>query len=276
MSNENGPGWSPDGKKISFHRRVSTSQLWVMSAAGENPVLLGNVDVGYGRKASWSPDGKEIAFITGAKGRITEVTGSSTGADIWKMPASGGTPVQVTRGGFAASIWNQVRWAPDGREIAFISSKGGNPNIWTVTAAGGTPQQVTLLSGRKVAMSFSPDSRRLAFALGTDGNWDIWTVPATGGTPQRLVDWPTTDVGPEWSPDGKRVAFFSDRTPTGEDGNSGHIWIAPLDGGEPTYLNARGLTLLVSGRQRTALYPRRRYLENSGQRRRTHARIGNT
>jgi|GEM_PF-3319424 Tol biopolymer transport system component len=148
------------------------------------PVKQYTFDEGIERDAAWSPDGKEIAFITGSKGIITEVTGSSTGADIWKMPASGGTPVQVTRGGFAAAIWTQVRWAPDGREIAFILSKGGNPNIWTVAATGGTPQQVTLLSGRKAAMSFSPDSRRLAFDLRTVDSWDIWTVPAAAANPR--------------------------------------------------------------------------------------------
>jgi len=36
-------------------------------------------------------------------------------------------------------------WSPDGRTVAFLSHRSGNPQIWTMPASGGFPTQVTAL-----------------------------------------------------------------------------------------------------------------------------------
>jgi Tol biopolymer transport system component len=55
--------------------------------------------------------------------------------DVWTIPASGGTPQQLT--------FQQARtpaWSPDGRTVAFSDPRG----LWTIPATGGTPSQLVV------------------------------------------------------------------------------------------------------------------------------------
>ncbi len=64
---------------------------------------------------AWSPDGREVAFFGG------------TPADIFVVPAEGGTPARLTSspadGAFA-------HWSPDGLRIAFLSQGPGRLEVW--------------------------------------------------------------------------------------------------------------------------------------------------
>jgi serine/threonine protein kinase/dipeptidyl aminopeptidase/acylaminoacyl peptidase len=117
-------------------------------------------------------------------------------------------------------------FSPDGKRIAFASSRSGDrTEIWLAAADGSGPAQLTHGPGSKQRSScWSPDGRRIAFdSLSADGRWDIWTVDAEGGAPVRL----TKGGGnvPSWSRDGRFVYFHAVR-----DG-SGQVWRVPASGG---------------------------------------------
>jgi Tol biopolymer transport system component len=59
------PSWSPDGKKIAFglSSQIVTSDIYVMSADGSNPILLTNHEVNNWNQV-WSSDSTKIAFIS--------------------------------------------------------------------------------------------------------------------------------------------------------------------------------------------------------------------
>ena len=61
-----------------------------------------------------SPDGKWISFVSDRDGWD----------HLYVAPASGGAPVQITKGQYEA--W-RPSWSPDGTRIAFDSNEGGNP-----------------------------------------------------------------------------------------------------------------------------------------------------
>ena len=119
-------------------------------------------------------------------------------------------------------------FSPDGRRIAFASTRSGDTReIWVVAADGSSPAQLTRGPGHdQNSPAWSPDGLRIAFdSLGKDGHSDIWTMDIAGGTPRRLTQEPGDESAPSFSRDGRWVYFHSER-----DG-AGQIWRVPAAGG---------------------------------------------
>jgi dipeptidyl aminopeptidase/acylaminoacyl peptidase len=83
-----------------------------------------------------SPDGKWIAFTIG----VPDLAKNSSNSDIWLMPITGGALKQLTA---SPKGDHSPRFSPDGRSIAFISSRNGVSNIFIISLSGGEAQQLT-------------------------------------------------------------------------------------------------------------------------------------
>lgn len=83
-----------------------------------------------------SPDGKWIAFTIS----VPDLEENNFNSDIWLMPVSGGKPLQLTR---SPKADHSPRWSPDGKQIAFISSRDGVANIYLIRVNGGEAKKVT-------------------------------------------------------------------------------------------------------------------------------------
>ena len=105
-----------------------------------------------------SPDGRLVAFVR----TTTDLTSGTRNADIWVVPADGsGPPRQLIAGGKSDDT---PRWAPDGRHIAFMSTRDGDPQIYLAESDGGHIRQVTKIQGGvQPPMVFSPDGTMVAF-----------------------------------------------------------------------------------------------------------------
>jgi dipeptidyl aminopeptidase/acylaminoacyl peptidase len=103
-----------------------------------------------------SPDGKWIAFVV----TVMDKEANRGNSDIWIVPAAGGEPRRLTAG--PAADMNP-RWAPDGKKIAFVSTRSGVPQVWTIDLAGGEAIQLTTLSAGASGVIWSPDGKYLAF-----------------------------------------------------------------------------------------------------------------
>lgn len=110
-------------------------------------------------------------------------------------------------------------WSPDGRYIAFVSSRDGNPEIYLVDRNGGYPRRLTDDPAGDWRPAWLPDSHRIVFTSGRSGNNDLYLLefPLTAtltltGTPAitSLVTGPADDRDPAVSSEG-RVFFLSDR-----------------------------------------------------------------
>ena len=93
--------------------------------------------------------------------------------------------------------------SPDGRFVAFASSRGGISRIWLKQMEGGGEQRLT--EGPDFSPRFAPDGNSLGFLREAGaGTSDLYRTALVGGQPRRLL----TDVADfDWSPDGRAVAF---------------------------------------------------------------------
>ncbi len=103
-----------------------------------------------------SPDGERIAYTVTTYDK-QENKGNS---DIWIVSIDGGEPAQLTNSPKGDSY---PRWSPDGRQIAFVSSRTGAPQGWRIPAYGGEAKQITTISTGASGPEWSPDGASLLF-----------------------------------------------------------------------------------------------------------------
>jgi DNA-binding winged helix-turn-helix (wHTH) protein len=129
-SNNAGPQFSPDGKRLVFmSNRSGLWQIWVSNADGSNPVQL-TFDGGAGTPR-WSPDGRSIAFDSP----------SDQGTSIFVIPADGSSPARRLVRGLVPSF------SRDGKWIYYASDRHDDWQVWKVSLDGTLQQQVTSHGG---------------------------------------------------------------------------------------------------------------------------------
>lgn len=102
-----------------------------------------------------SPDGQWIAYVVATP----DANANHSLSNIWIVPATGGQERQLTRGGSDS----RPRWSPDGRRIAFISSRAGASQIYAISFNGGEASELTSVSTGADNDVWSPDGKWMAF-----------------------------------------------------------------------------------------------------------------
>lgn len=113
----------------------------------------------------------------------------------------------ITTVGLALASASQA--ASAGPDLAFTSSRDGNPEIYVMNADGGGVARLTDHPAKDFHPAWSPDGRRVAFASDRDGDFEIYVMRADGSDLRQLTSTDETGVDqrPAWSPDGREVLF---------------------------------------------------------------------
>ncbi|MGC1385935.1 MAG: hypothetical protein WA823_19340, partial [Candidatus Acidiferrales bacterium] len=106
-------------------------------------------------EAQISPDGKWVAYTVATP----DLDANRNASNIWMAPTSGGEPVMLTQSGRDSS----PVWSPDGKRIAFLSSRDGNSQVYVLTMGAGEAREWTHLSTGADIVKWSPDGARIAF-----------------------------------------------------------------------------------------------------------------
>ncbi|MGH2495507.1 MAG: S9 family peptidase [Ktedonobacteraceae bacterium] len=133
-----------------------------------------------------SPDGQRVAFVVTT---IDERNHAYRSA-IWTIPAHGGEARRFTS---ASTNAHSPSWSPDGRWLAFVSDREGEP--------------------------LGKDATREQKA--SKGKPQIWLMPAGGGEAHQLTLMPHGASHPQWSPDSSRILFDATVAPLDEESEDG-------------------------------------------------------
>ena len=198
---------SADGKRLVLSRAPFFANLWLVEAgdarAGGAPIRQTQLTHGTAviERPRVSPDGSTLVFTMG----------SDSHANLFTIPASGGTPRQLT---FLNAFSADGAWSADGRSVAFSSTEGGRPRLWIVNADGSSPRP--LPSGdlsESFEVSWAP-GRRILYQQ--EGNRNFYSVDPQNPKSRLLIK--DASVGwsamAEYSPDGKKIAVSWNRRPT--------------------------------------------------------------
>src|SRR5919197_2345972 len=141
-----------------------------------------------------SPDRREIAFVSGG--------------DIWTVPAEGGEARLLVS---HPATESRPLYSPDGRRLAFTSTRTGNGDIYVLDFASGELKRLTFDDGFEQLDAWSYDGRWIYFsstARDISASNDIYRVSGEGGTPLQVsADRYMNEWSAAPSPDGAHLAF---------------------------------------------------------------------
>lgn len=165
-----------------------------------------------------SPDGQQIAFVL----RSTDMEANRGRNDLWLVNLEAkSTPRQLTSHPDSDS---EPIWAPDGKSVFFLSSRGGSSQVWRLPVDGGEPQQVTKLPLDVGAFRLSRDGNQLAVALDVFpdcANLECNTQRDAERANKKKATGRTYDK------------LFVRHWDTWKDGKRSHIFVVPVAGGTP-------------------------------------------
>ncbi len=250
---ESHPRWSPDGKTLAFLSgrtdEHKDAQLWLLPLGGGEAEKITELKGGIDDFA-WAPDSKRLALVVHdpdprdpdgheeekktAPPLVIErfqfkqdIDGYLTGrhAHLRLLDLASRKVEALTNGAYDELL---PAWSPDGREIAFVTKRGDDPDrtenwdIYVIPAkAGATERQLTTAPEAdasptaECAPAWSPDGKQIAYLHGGDPKKveyaviSLAVIPAAGGTARVLT--PNLDrnvIQPHWAADGKSVLFL--------------------------------------------------------------------
>lgn len=216
------PSLSLDGKRLAYVSYRSGHPNVVIR--GEDGLIIGSTQFkGTTTSPSVAPDGR-IVFASSKDGDAM---------DLYVAGSDGSNARRLTRTRNGVNI--SPRWNPKtGRDIAFVSDRGGSPQIYLMDADGTNERPLLSLGGQMDSPAWSPDGRFIAFTWdGGGGGFNIYLADVASGQVLRLTR-EGRNENPAWSPDSRHIAFQSNRTGRWE------IWAMHVDGSEPRQLTRTG------------------------------------
>jgi len=208
--------WSPDGRFILMTMARGTEGLLLtLVSVADRSVRELAAPADYS-SVCFSPDGRYVVAY-----RVSSKTGILPGP-LKLIPTDGGPEAMLLE---SSAKNSPPFWAPDGRQIFFLSDRSGRTDLWSIAVEDGKPRSEPRLVRSDVGsidlLGFAGDGS-LCYKSQVDPQWDIYAADLDPGTGlvmsetkrinQRFVG--TTGFAAAWSPDGRFFAYTR-RAPIG-------------------------------------------------------------
>ncbi len=205
------------------------------------------------REPQISPDGAWVAYTVSTSDTAED---RSTSA-VWMASWDGSRNVRLTT---SKSGEHTPRWSPDGRWLAFLSSRDDDhTQLWLLDRLGGEGRKATTLPSDVDDYVWAPDGRRIALVaedadtakpktpppividrfqfkqdergyLGKQRR-HLYLLDVESGKTAMLTSGDYDELLPAWSPDGKSLAFVSKRRPDFDRDSNWELYVIAAGGG---------------------------------------------
>ena len=227
--------------------------------AGHIPTVDELLQVKSAGAAEISPDGKWVAYTVNE----ADFKQDAFVTHIWLAATAPRRTVQLTSG---SKSDGNPRWSPDGKRLAFTSTRGGEKDqIFLIRPDGGEAMQLTKSEAAVSGFAWSPDGKTIAFLADESGKAEkdrkealgefnvvrkdytyrhIWTISVEEGLKEPAAGKQRTkgkefSVGSmTWSPDGSRIAFSATLNADLIQGATSDIYVLTLAGDQITKIVA--------------------------------------
>lgn len=128
------------------------------------------------------------------------------GGDIWIAGREGGNASRITS---TPAVESNPHFSPDGRWLAFTSTRSGSAQVWVVPSAGGDPRRLSWHPSPTFARGWTPDGSAVLYASQRGSapvaHHRLFIHPATGGAAREVPA--AMGFAGSFSNDGKRLAI---------------------------------------------------------------------
>ena len=276
------PVFSPDGSMLAFQRMIS----WVSSdvyattlPSTEARRITSRAEPLYG--VNWTPDGENLIYSMLRHGEYKLFAHSLALGTIQDLGAVSKLPFQfslprhgpriayanyplkpglsildLTASGadfqpfaYSTSEDGSAQFSPDGRWVAFQSSRSGSSQIWLCNAEGEELRQLSFEAEPPQYPNWSPDSTKVVSMIGSGSDREVVLFDILRGGRQLIAIGDGGGSHAGFSPDGKSVYF--------KRGIS--LYRVPVDGGEPIHVADQvGFPIRFDAGTNSLLYARSR------------------
>jgi TolB protein len=178
-------------------------EIYIADYDGANPRRV-TVGRQLNLNPSWSPDGRALVYTT-----------YRPNPDLFVSLIYQGVLQNPTKG--VGTNYLPV-FSPDGKQIAFMSGRDGNPEIYVMNADGSNLRRLTNHAAEDSSPTWSPSGSQIAFTSGRTGKPQIYVMNATDGSSVRRITVSESEADrPTWSPEPFNEIAFAARTGPGYD-----------------------------------------------------------
>lgn len=191
------PAFSPDGKYLAYTDFTSgrpALQIRDLSDRKTSSVIKSGISIDPGWRGSnevattLSYEGDQEIYLVRPDGSVSRRVTNSKGIDV------------------------SPSFSPDGRKMAFVSSRNGLPQIFIQDMQSGDVKRLTFSGRYNTQPSWSPGGDQIAYSTWEkNGEINIFVINPDGSSLRQLTKNAAENEAPSWSPNGEMIVFSSNR-----------------------------------------------------------------
>lgn len=170
-----------------------------------------------------APDGSRVVYVR----KSMDIMKDRGRSNLWIVDSDGKNHRAIAS---SSDNFFSPRWSPDGKRVAYASSKEGSVQIYLRWMDDGQVARLTDLTASPRSLTWSPDGSLIAF-----------TMPVAAETAKPFGQLPKKPKGADWAPEVRVIDTLKYRA----DGQKGflpaeyrQVFVVPADGGTPRQLTS--------------------------------------